>query len=108
MISGQYLWPSNDNIFVFLYSVGIFSYIAQSHVFDTMGKLSAIKEISELSLGIYILHPVVLNFLNKFLKIYPDSLPLVVGEFVFWVAAFVGAYVMTKLCCRIPKLGKYL
>ena len=91
-----------------MYSVGIFALAKQSSLFDYLGRLKFIKDVSALSFGIYILHTTVLNVLNKSFKLYPDYFMPIVGELIFAVVAFVGAYVMTALCRRIPILGRYL
>lgn len=80
LLLGYNVSYNSDNVFVALYSISIFVLASRSEVVSNMSKNCIIKDVSKYSFGIYILHPVILNVLNKGLNLFPDIMPIFVGE----------------------------
>ncbi len=107
---GQLLSLGNqpDNLCVMLYSAGIFSLAMNSSFLEKAGKSKFIKQISKYSFGIYLIHPLFLNILNKVLGIFPDILPTGIGELAFFIASFSGAFVLSWILCKVPLVREIL
>lgn len=84
-----------------MYSVGLFSFASKNKLLEEISRSELISVISKYSFGIYLFHPIFLNLLNKGLHIFPDILPVGIGEIVFFVAAFASSFVATWALCRI-------
>ena len=97
-----------NNIFIVLYSILIFNIAVESAFLEKISKNIFVKEIARYSFGIYILHPVFLNVLNKGLHIYPDILPAIAGEALFFIIALGGGYLLTKCLCGFSLFRKIL
>lgn len=97
-----------DNLFVALYSAGIFSLAMNNSFLEKAGKNKIIKQISKYSFGIYLIHPLFLNVLNKVFGIFPDILPTGIGELAFYIVAFSGAFVLSWILGKIPLVRKIL
>lgn len=97
-----------DNLFVALYSVGIFSLAMNNSFLEKAGKSKFIVQISKYSFGIYLIHPLFLNILNKALGIFPDILPTGIGEAAFYIAAFSGAFALSWLLGKVPLVREIL
>ena len=67
-------------------------------------------KIDRLCFGVYLIHPVFINFIYKFLKLTPIAFDnfYPIATVVFWaffaVSSFVGAWIMYQ----IPILKKYI
>lgn len=97
-----------DNLFVSFYSIAVFLYSKDNRLFNQIGQRKIMQILSKYSFGIYIIHPLILNSLNKGLNIYPDVLPILIGELTFWVASIIGALIITWLITLVPGLRKLL
>lgn len=97
-----------DNIFVAMYAVTIFAIAGKSVWLAKAADSKIIKSVSKYSFGIYILHPMFLNILNKGLGVFPDILPMLIGETAFFITAFLGAYLCSVLLCLIRPIRKIL
>lgn len=62
--------------------------------------------ISKYSLGIYIIHTFWLNLLNKGFGIYPDVLPMIIGEGIIFLYALILSTVSSAILYRLPILKK--
>lgn len=91
----------SDNIFIMLFSVGFFAFANGNALLEKMAKNKIIVSISKYSFGIYLFHPFFMNLLNKGMHLYPDRLPMVIGELAFFAFAFAGAWAATWLLTRI-------
>lgn len=100
-LQGLNVSKEGDNLFVALYSAGIFSFCIDNRFLEQQSKNKMVQSFSRCSFGIYILHPVFLNILYKGLNIFPNMLPVFIGELLFWLIGFVGAYIMTLVICKI-------
>lgn len=107
-IQGANVEVSGENLFVAIYSVGLFSLCIDNRFLERQAKNRIIQSLSKCSFGIYILHPLFLNILNKGLGIFPDILPAVAGELLFWLIAFMCAYIATLLIGKIKFFGKVI
>ena len=99
---------ANENLFVAIYSAGLFSLCIDNRFLERQAKNKVIQSLAKYSFGIYLLHPLFLNILNKGLGIFPDVLPAVVGELLFWLFGFVGAYIATLIICKIKFFEKII
>ena len=97
-----------NNLFRALYSVGIFSLAMNNGFLEKAGKSKFIKLISKYSFGIYLIHPLFLNILNKAFGIFPDILPIGIGELAFYVTAFSGAFALSWLLGKVPLVKEIL
>lgn len=107
------LWGANvdvesENLFVAIYSMGLFSLCMDSQFLERQAKKRIVRSLSKCSFGIYILHPLFLNILNKGLGIFPDILPAVIGELLFWLISFLGAYIATLIIAKIKFFKKII
>ena len=93
-----------DNLFVAVYSVGFFSICIDNLFLGAASKNRIIQSISKCPFGIYFLHTLFQHILYKGLNLSSDMLPVVVGEVLFWVISFVGAYIMTLILRKIKFL----
>ncbi len=64
--------------------------------------------LSRLTFGIYLIHPVFLNFFYKYMGLSPMNFRFFIGVPLFFGIAFLGAAVVTYLLRRIPVLRKYV
>ena len=65
-----------------------------------------IECISKYSLPIYLVHPFWLNILNKGLGIYPDVLPDIIGEIVFFMYALILSLITSIILYKLPIIKK--
>ena len=112
LIFGCTVSYDSDNMFVAMYSMAIFVIVSKSEIISNMSNCFIIKDISKYSFGIYIIHPIILNILNKGLNLFPDIMPIFIGETVFCFTAFIGAYIITRIICingitRMAIIGGY-
>lgn len=66
------------------------------------------RTLEELSFGVYLIHPVFLNFFYKFLKISVMDFRFWIGVPLFFCIALFGAAAVTVLLRKIPLLRKYV
>ena len=93
---------------ILVYSACLFLLLMQSPHAERAGHRPLIRYLSKHSFCIYLIHPVMLNFLTKYLKIFPDILPTVVGELAFFGAALGFALACSMFLHCIPGLKKLL
>lgn len=76
----------------------------------TTTKVEFVWNIDRLCFGVYLIHPVFINFMYKFLKFTPAKFEGIypVATFVFWMffvsASFIGSWIMYQ----VPVLKKYV
>ena len=96
---------SNGNILVFLYSVGVFTFINDVCKNKTSGKI--IEKLSNLTFGVYIIHIIVLWTTNIFFdNIEITLLSIMIRFCLITVISFTGSYIMSKIP-GIRKLVKF-
>lgn len=66
------------------------------------------RTLGELSFGVYLIHPVFLNFFYKFLKISVMDFRFWIGVPLFFCIALFGAAAVTVVLRKIPLLRKYV
>lgn len=99
---------ADENLFVAIYSAGLFSFCIDSRFLERLAGSRIIQSLSKCSFGIYILHPFFLNILNKGFQVFPDILPAVAGELLFWLIGFWGAYMATLVISKIKLFRKII
>jgi len=67
---------------------------------------TALEWMASTTLGIYVLHPLVLEVLRKSLKNHADDGPLVVGVIVVPLVTLVACYLITSLLMNVPILRR--
>lgn len=67
-----------------------------------------LRPMAELSFGIYLIHPVFLNFFYKFLGISVMDFRIFIGLPLFFAISFAGAALVTWMLRRLPLLRKYV
>ena len=72
------------------------------------GLINIIVNASRLTFGIYLIHPVFLNFFYKYKGLSPMNFRFFIGVPLFFGIAFLGAAVVTYFLRRIPVLRKYV
>jgi surface polysaccharide O-acyltransferase-like enzyme len=110
MLSKLYGWQVSvnpDNLFVSVYSTALFYTASKSEVLEKMEGSKLIRSISSLSFFIYILHPFYLNLVMKGLHVYPDVMPIIIGEVVFWIFAFAASYISAFVLQKMGMLRLY-
>lgn len=99
---------NSENVFVSLYSAGIFSLCADNLTLERLSQNKTVRSVSKHSFGIYLFHPIFLNIFYKWLKIFPDMLPLAAGEALFWTVSIAAAYIMSAVLCKIRFFRKLI
>ncbi len=107
-ILGYQVSYNPDNLFVCFYSIGLFTISCNSRWLEKASGNKILSAVSKYSFGIYIMHPIALNLLMKGFHIYPDSLPIGLGELTFWILAFTSGFIITWIITRIPICRRYL
>lgn len=97
-----------NNFFVALYSMTIFASSMNSRILERLSRNALVCGFSKYSFGIYLLHIFFLNLFMKGFGLFPDILPVGIGEFVFFAIALAGAFVATWILCRIKPMRKLL
>ena len=90
-----------ENLFVMVFSASIFCFAMKSLWMEQMGQKKQIQTLAGLSFGIYIIHPVFLNILNKGFHIYPVDFPWIAGEVGFAAAVFLCSAILVMLLKRV-------
>jgi len=103
-----YLIYSPHNFFVMLFSCFVFIVMLRSRFICNIGKKKVIQVFSDLSLAIYVLHPFIINFIYKYVKIYPDFLPQVVGELMFFIFFAISSFLISIFIKKLPLVGRLL
>lgn len=92
---------ASDSVFVMLFSICAFALANGNIVLEKLSKKRIISSIAKYSFGIYLIHPLFLNLLNKGLHLYPGMLPIGIGEFSFLAFALLGSWIATWLLTRV-------
>ncbi len=71
-------------------------------------KGGAVERLATLSLGIYIVHPLFINFLYKAFGMGPWSLPPVIFESVCWTVSFLGSIMLASISKRTPLMRSFM
>ena len=90
---------SNMNIFVYIYSVGVFSAIKNIPV-EKYGKKmkTLIVALSNLSFGVYIVHDIPLFLFNRNMSYHDAPLLYLIIQFLgISIVSFVGCYILSKI-----------
>lgn len=103
---GIYVPLINSNVFICLYSILIFKLFSNNIIKIPDFKFK--NFISDYSFGIYIIHPFWINLLNKGLGIYPDILPCIIGEILFFIYALVFSIFSVYIIKRVPIIKKII
>lgn len=101
-------YDAPGTVWVCLYAAALFVLLLDSPAAEKLGQKKGIRFLSKHSFCIYLLHPAVLNFLTKYLKIFPDFLPPVAGELVFFGLALAFSLAASCLLHLIPGVKKIL
>ena len=103
----DYSLINNNNIcFIAMWSIFIFYLFSNNTIKIKENK--AINIIAKYSFGIYLVHTFWLNIINKGFKIYPDVLPVFIGEFAFWIITVGLSFISCVILYRLPLLRKIL
>lgn len=100
--TGNYNYAySNSNILVYLYSLGIFTFI--NDICGNKVSSKIVEKLSNLTFGVYILHIIVLEIVDLFFDNAHITLFTIITRFSLVTAmSFAGSYIMSK----IPGLRK--
>lgn len=98
-LRGANVSVGGSNLFVAIYSAGLFSFCINNQFLERQAKTKIIQSLAKCSFGIYLLHPFFLNLLNKGMGVFPDILPAVIGELAFGLIGLVGSYIATLIIC---------
>lgn len=77
-------------------------------LFNDKKKFPWISNISKCTFGIYLIHPFFINFIIKFMHIYPLRNYPIVSFLIIWLIVVGFSYAITYLLCKIPLLKKYI
>lgn len=100
----------SENVFVAMYAIMIFKLFGTNKIKIKNNKIMniIIKNMSKYSFGIYLTHAIFLNFINKFLHIFPNILPIGIGEILFWFVTVLLSFISCKVIERIPILKRII
>lgn len=93
-----------NEIFIILISTLIFCFFANNHYKVKNNKI--IELISNDSFGIYLIHTFWSNILNKVMHIYPDILPILIGEIVIFIIILILSIISIEILKRHPFFKK--
>ena len=97
----------NDSPIVLLSTLAIFS-LSKNFFSKKNRKIGKItKFLSPLTFGIYVLHPVSVNFCYKVLKFTPEYMPLCVSFFATLFITFAFSIIATWILRKIPIVKRY-
>lgn len=103
----DYSLINNNNIcFIAMWSMFIFYLFSNNTIKIKENK--TINIIAKYSFGIYLVHTFWLNIINKGFKIFPDVMPVFIGEFIFWIIAVSLSLISCIILYRLPILKKIL
>lgn len=94
------------HVWIVIYSSALFILLLDDKRIKKMGRMCG--SLSSISFTIYIVHPVFINALYKGFHLYPDSLPPVIGEMLFWLFISAGSIVAAWVLKKIPGLRRVL
>lgn len=94
---------SNVNIFIYLYTTGVFTMIVNLPLAKYNTQTNLITNIATLSFGVYIIHPLLL-------AIYERTIPYTTQPLLYMLSSFIivsiGALVISYFISRVPILKK--
>ena len=101
-----------DSPLIAVFSITIFClFIGNAHIIDfTTTKMDLLWKIDRLCFGVYLIHPVLINFVYKFMKFTPVKFGSIypVITLGFWIFFVVGSFIGAWLMNQIPILKKYI
>ncbi len=87
---------ANVNILVYLYSLGVFTFV--NDVCKNKVSSGIIEKLSNMTFGVYIIHVIVLEVVNMFLKsTYITPLSLLIKFSIVTIVSFAGSFIMSKI-----------
>ena len=98
----------NETAFVALYSAALFMLCKNAHILASLAEYRWMQTLSAASFGIYLLHPIFIHVLYRLLKIFPDILPMAIGEAVILAVVVACSYATTVLLKKIKPLRAIL
>jgi len=90
----------SSSVFIVLEAILVFKLFSSGKINIKSNKL--IEVISKYSLGIFIIHPFWINLMYKGLGIFPDILPTMIGEIVFFVVIFTLSIITSIILYKMP------
>jgi len=95
-----------SNVFIGMYAVFLFELFSTYKLKLPTNRITA--NIANYSLVIYIMHPFWITLLTRGFNIYPDILPVFIGELAFFVCVMTLSYTSAYIFSKIPYLNKLL
>lgn len=87
---------SNTNIFIFMYSVGVFYALFNMKIELNQRKEYIIEMMSKLTFGVYIVHPIFLDVLKVIIPLTNPLLHIILVFVLTIVISFAVCYIMSK------------
>lgn len=100
-------WIREANPLVPLIAVSIFVFV-KDRVNDDVVLPPICKSIVRCSFGIYLLHPVFINFIYKVAGITPRSMPIILGIVILYFCVLLLSWVSTIILKKLPVLRNLL
>lgn len=101
--AGTIIQLGYDSPFVILAASVIFCLVRQRNKFSKITNV-----LSFLCFGIYLIHPLFINFLYKFLKLIPERYPLIMDVFITGIVTIILSIGFTFYARKINIIRKYL
>ncbi|MCD7893363.1 MAG: acyltransferase family protein [Erysipelotrichaceae bacterium] len=95
-----------DNIFTYLFSVGLFLLLKKK--FQQKTSSNFIDIISKYSLIIYLIHPFYINILYKVLEITPVSFPIYFGIPFMFLIVLILTLISSMILKKMPFIKKFI
>ncbi len=96
------------NVFMTTIAVFVFAKYHLSKINKNSSIHTALMSISKYSFGIYLIHPLILEYMNNNLSINPRKFYSVLSIPAITIVVFVFAYIASVILNRIPIVKKYL
>lgn len=107
-LNGWQVPITQDNAFVGLYAPALFILCKNAPALDKLADIPLVQLLSRHSFGIYLLHGFLLSGFYKTFHIFPDILPIFIGEMIFFVCAVASSCLGSMILCKIKPLRELL
>lgn len=96
------------HIWILLYSTGVFAFGCKYFNDKLILKNALVNKLSKASYCIYVIHPILINFLYKGLHFYPNCLPAIIGELLIWIFVATVSIIGSTMIRRLPGFRKIM
>ncbi|MDF9867719.1 surface polysaccharide O-acyltransferase-like enzyme [Bacilli bacterium PM5-3] len=93
-------WMSNPTFNVLISSIALFVFAKESKMFEKISKTKVIQELSKLTLGIYLFHPVIIKYVVH-TRNWKSANMEIYHVIALFLIAFIGAIIISFILSKI-------